>query len=84
MSTRCRKTRQRGLSVEAFVASFGGLLGEMCVRESANTLPLVSNVNSHAGGAVGEVEKSVAQVRIKTLEVEKPPRVGGSGRRSRL
>ncbi|KIK02753.1 hypothetical protein K443DRAFT_121786 [Laccaria amethystina LaAM-08-1] len=62
---------------KAFVASFGGLLAEMGVRESANTPPLVSNVNSYAGGSVGEVEKSVAQMRIKTLDVEKPPRVVG-------
>ena len=62
---------------KAFVASFGGLLAEMGVRESANTPPLVSNLNSHAGGAVGEVEKSVAQMRIKTPDVEKPPRVVG-------
>ena len=62
---------------KAFVASFGGLLAEMGVRESANTPPLVSNVNSHAGGAMGEVEKSVAQMRIKRLELEKPPRVVG-------
>ena len=62
---------------KAFVASFGGLLAEMGVRESANTPPLVSNVNFHEGGAVGEVEKSVAQMKIKTLEVEKTPRVVG-------
>jgi len=62
---------------KAFVASFGGLLAEMGVRESANMPPLVSNVNSHAGGAMGEVEKSVAQMRIKRLELEKPVRVVG-------
>ena len=28
------------------------------------------------------MEKSVAQVRIKTLEVEKPPKVGGGGKGS--
>ena len=79
MSARCRGRCQRGLSVEVFVTSFGGLLAEMGVRESANTPPSVSNVNSRAGGAVGEVEKSVAQMRIKTLEVEKPPRRGSKG-----
>ena len=60
----------------------------MLVRKHASPLVQRQRVNSHAGGAAGEVQKSVEQMRIKTLMVEKPPRVarsklGGGGRGSR-
>lgn len=62
---------------KTFIASFGGLLADMAAKESGNTPPLVSSVNSPKGGTVGEVERSVAQMRIKALDVEKPPNVVG-------
>ena len=52
---------------------FGGLLAEMGASCPTSTR---QRFNSRAGGEVGEVQKSVAQIRIKTLMVEKPPWVG--------